>query len=72
MRLVEGRKAMDLMGWACAPIWGGGALLAGCWPSFHIRTALSAPAVKTVVPSGEKAEQSTGELFSWLTVRVGM
>ena len=36
----------------------------GCWPSFHIRTALSAPAVKTVDPSGENVEQRTGELFS--------
>jgi hypothetical protein len=32
-----------------------------------MRTALSAPAVKTVLPSGENVEQSTGELFSWFT-----
>jgi hypothetical protein len=59
---------MPLMGCVCAPIcWGGWLGCAGCSPSFHIRTALSAPAVKTVLPSGENVEQSTGELFSWFT-----
>jgi len=32
-----------------------------------MRTALSPPTEKTVVPSGEKVESRTGELFSWLT-----
>jgi len=59
---------MALMGAVCEPILGGGVFGAGCWPSFHMRTALSAPAVNTVDPSGENVEQRTGELFSWFTV----
>ena len=39
----------------------------GCWPSCHIRTALSPPAVNTVDPSGENAEASTGACPSWFT-----
>lgn len=43
-------------------------LLGGVWPSCHMRTALSAPTEKTVVPSGDMQQSKTGALFAWLTV----
>ena len=67
MILVDLRNPTDLTGAECAPICGGMELgVESCWPRFHIRTALSAPPVKIVLPSDENVEQSAGEPFSWL------
>ncbi len=66
MTLVDFKNATDLTGAAWAPICCGTALgVVRGWLRFHIRTALSAPPEKIVLPSEENVEQSAGELFSW-------
>ena len=69
-RFEELRNPTDLTGLSWTPIcWA--TLLGGVSPSRHIRTALSAPAEKTVEPSAEKHVSMTGILFSWLTWALG-
>lgn len=65
MRLVVLRNPTDWTAEVWTPICCGTALgVVSCWPRFHIRTALSAPPVKTVLPSDENVEQSAGDPFS--------